>query len=182
MGGICFSGGYPAAGNDREGMLKSKKFLAVLLVSVILPGGLLFAGKPAAWAAADESSLVREKLATLRAAAEKFAQAYAKRKYKIMYELVNPQYRKRVPLWEYKDFVDYPGVTDGYIEVKVADVSVLPKSDYKYGKVMLQIIMVETEKNKTTGKIRKIEDEKWEFQDWVQIKGNWYKIEKLDSN
>lgn len=131
--------------------------------------------------AADDAKL-KEKIKSLRETAEKFATAYEKRDYEVMYSFVNPQYRSMVPLWEYKDFVEYPGVTDGYIKVEISDVSVMPKSDYKYGKVMQRILMIETQKTKSTGETRKIENEKWEFQDWVQIDGKWYKIEKIDSN
>ncbi len=164
--------------SKKLGLVFALTLFVVLSGEVLPPTGL----GSVALAKDDSKKLIQEKIEVLRAAAQKFADAYARRKYKIMYELVNPQYRERVPFWEYKDFVDYPGVTDGYIEVEVADVSVLPQSKYKYGKIMLKIVMVEHERSKITGKVTKIEDEKWEFQDWVDLNGKWYKIEKLDSN
>ncbi len=167
-------------------MSRSKKLgvVFVLTLFVMLGGQFLLSTGAGNVALAGDASkkLIQGKIKDLRITAEKFADAYARREFKLMYQLVIPHYRRRVPCWEYKDFVDYPGVTDGYVEVEVADVSVLPKSKYKYGKVMLKIIMVEHERSKRTGEVTKLEDEKWEFQDWVDLGGKWYKIEKFDSN
>jgi len=125
-----------------------------------------------------EAKQKRDALAELRAAAETFAKAYAEQDYKTMYQLLSPNYRSRVPLWEYRDFVEYPPITDGYIKVDVAEAYVLGNG--KFGKVIMKISIYETIKEKTTGRVNKRQQELLETQDWVNLDGKWYKIEKIE--
>ncbi|MBI5789185.1 MAG: hypothetical protein HZA78_10060 [Candidatus Schekmanbacteria bacterium] len=164
-----------------EQMLRNKYIKYLIINTAVLFGILYININYNSAIAVEDKEIIQKKQKELRTVAEKYAKAYAKRNYKEMYELLIPVYKKRVPLWEFKDFVTYPGVTDGYIQVEVVDVSILPKGEFKFGKVMLKIVITENQKYKTTGESVKVEREKWEFQDWVEIKGKWLKIEKYDS-
>jgi hypothetical protein len=115
---------------------------------------------------------------SLKEAAQKFGDAYVNRDFKTMYKMLNPEYRHRVELWEYKDYVHYDGVSDGYMKVEVMEAIILPGG--KYGKVIKKISTVENIKGKTTGKVTKREEEFMEEEDWVNKNGTWYKIQKLD--
>jgi nitrate/nitrite-specific signal transduction histidine kinase len=120
---------------------------------------------------------------SLREAAQKFGDAYVKRDFRVMYQMLNDEYRQRVPLWEYKDFVHYDGISDGFMKVIIMDVVVLPpkKNDKLiYGKVGQKISSVENLKAKTTGKAVKSKAEFIYWDDWVRKNGTWYKIEKIE--
>jgi len=125
-----------------------------------------------------EQDKQKRDLAELRAAAETFAKAYAEQDYKTMYQLLSPNYRARVPLWQYRDFVEYPPVTDGYVRMEVAEAYVLGNG--KFGKVIQKISIYETIKEKTTGRVSERHQELLETQDWVNLDGKWYKIEKIE--
>ncbi len=164
--------------------IRKKSLIIVIMLIITFFAGEIIPGmgRGSVASADDDAKILKAKVEELRSVAEKFAAAYQNRDYRAMYYMVNPQYRERVKLWEYKDFVEFPGVTDGYIRVEIADVNVMPESKYKYGKVMQKVVTFENQKGKTTGDTVTVEDEKWEFQDWVNYKNKWYKIEKLDSN
>ncbi len=115
----------------------------------------------------------------LREVATEFCKAYEKRKYADMYKHLIPEYRERVKLWEYKDFVTYPGVTDGYIKVEPVE-AVIYDDAGKYGKVILKITIFENIRTKSTGKVTKKIQELMENQDWVVIDGKWYKWESME--
>ncbi len=120
---------------------------------------------------------------SLRKAAEKFGEAYVKLDFKTMYKMLNKKYRRRVELWEYKDYVHYEGVSDGFMKVDVMDVIVMPPKNNKhliYGKVSQKISSVENVKTKTTGYTNKMEEEFIYWEDWVCEDGVWYKIQKLE--
>ncbi len=120
---------------------------------------------------------------SLRETAQKFGEAYVKRDYKTMYDLLNREYRHRVELWEYKDYVHYEGVSDGFIKVDIMDVIVFPLKKGKkviYGKVSQKVSTVENIKTKTTGYTDKLEEEFIYWDDWVSQDGVWRKVEKLE--
>lgn len=120
---------------------------------------------------------------SLRVAAEKFGDAYVKRDFKTMYEMLNKKYRRRVELWEYKDYIHYDGISDGFMRVEVMDVIVVPPrkgKDLIYGKVGQKISTVENVKIKTTGYTNKMEEEFIYWDNWVCRDGVWYKIQKLE--
>jgi len=123
--------------------------------------------------ARKKSNDLAEEVKRLKAAATKFMEAYTKRDYKTMYKMLDPAYRARVPFWEYKDAVEYPGITDGYIKGEISEVYVA--KDGKYGRVLQKIYVFETRKEKTTGHITKYQDEKLEAQEWIKKNGVWYK-------
>ncbi len=115
---------------------------------------------------------------SLREAAQKFGDCYTRREFNEMYKMLNAEYRNRVELWEYKDYVHYDGISDGFMKIEVLEAIVLPGG--KYGKVIKKISTVENIRTKTTGKVSKKEQELFEEEDWVNRNGTWYKLQKLD--
>ncbi len=119
----------------------------------------------------------------LKVAAEKFGNAYVKLDFKAMYGMLDKQYRQNVKFWEYKDYVHYDGIVDGFMKVEVMDVIVVPSKkdkDLFYGKVSQKISSVENVKTKSTGHTDKMEEEFIYWDEWVFRDGVWYKIQKLE--
>lgn len=120
---------------------------------------------------------------SLKEAAQKFGEAYVKRDFKAMYDLLNHEYRSRVELWEYKDYIHYEGISDGFIKVDIMDVIVFPPKKGKkvvYGKVGQKVSTVENVKAKTTGYTSKTEEEFIYWDNWISYDGTWHKLEKLE--
>jgi hypothetical protein len=120
---------------------------------------------------------------SLKKAAQVFGNAYVKHDLKKMYEMLNTEYRSRVPLWEYKDSVTFDGVVDGFVKLDIIDVVILPSKrngNLIYGKVSQKLSSVENLKAKTTGETKTTEEEYVFWDDWVLRDGVWYKIEKVE--
>lgn len=147
----------------------------VMAVLVVLPG-LIFLNYGRGLAELPDQK--QELLKKLKDSAETFNRAYEKQDYKTMYQMLVPNYRERVPFWEYKDFVNVKGVRDGYIKILVVEAKLL--RDGIHGKIIRKFMIFEKILGKSTGELSEKKEEFMEVQDWVLIKGTWYLIEKLN--
>ncbi len=156
-------------------MFYRRRFSPVAAFFVILIGSMPISYSYSLAEAPDQK---QELLKKLKSSAETLNKAYEKRDFKTMYQMLIPQYRDRVAFWEYKDFVTFPGVTDGFIKVQIVEAKLL--RDGVHGKVIRKIMTFEKYMGKTSGELSEKKEEFMEVQDWVLIKGTWYVIEKLN--
>ena len=112
-----------------------------------------------------------------------YAKLYEERKFKDIYDMINPKYKRRVSRAIFEDYITFPGETDRFFRVTVEMYDIL--DDITLGKVIF--------KNSTYGKykvkgvnpasdesIGELESEFMETTDWVYESGEWYKVERYD--
>ncbi len=102
---------------------KRLAWLTVFALLIVFKAGIINA-YGAGLSKADRENLTK----SLSEAAQRFGEAYVKRDFKTMYKMLNKEYRHRVELWEYKDSVHYDGISDGFMQVNIMEVVVLPSS------------------------------------------------------